>query len=85
MSTLLPAVAPRSASHPIREVMVVAQAEEARVVAVTDHFESLKQIKNSIFAGSNLLSDYQLKTFSKQIREVIIFNSKNKQRTLVYD
>ena len=46
---------------------------------------TLRQLRNIIFKGSNLLSDYQNKEFSKQIREVIIFNSKNKQRTLVYN
>lgn len=47
--------------------------------------QSLKQMKNSIFKGSNLLSDYHQKEFSKQIRNVIIFNSNKGQRTLVYD
>jgi hypothetical protein len=42
-------------------------------------------MKNSIFKGSNLLSDYHQKEFSKQIRSVIIFNSNKGQRTLVYD
>ena len=46
---------------------------------------TLRQIKNSIFKGSNLLIDYHQKEFSKQIRETIIYNPNKKQRSLVYD
>ena len=46
---------------------------------------TLRQLKNSIFKGSNFLSDYHQKEFSKQIRETIIYNPNKKQRSLVYD
>ena len=46
---------------------------------------NLRQLKNSIFRGSNLLSDYHQKEFSRQIRETIIYNPNKKQRSLVYD
>lgn len=47
--------------------------------------KSLKQLKNYIFNSSNLLSGYHNTEFSRQIKGVIIFNSNEKQRTLVYN
>lgn len=46
---------------------------------------SLRQLRSAIFKGSNLLSEFQIKQFSREIKDVIIYNSRKDQRTLVYD
>lgn len=46
---------------------------------------TLRQLKNSIFRGSNLLFAHHQDEFSKQLRGIIIYNPNKKQRSLVYD
>ena len=73
---------PRIESNGEQEIPTTETQEEKRNKKQNT---TLRQLKNSIFRGSNLLFDYHQKEFSKQIRETIIYNPNKKQRSLVYD